>query len=206
MTTIRARLSLAIVVLILLSVSILGGANYWGAKNALVLEAENNLQSLASENAEKLGMWLSERQSELGLLAASPLLGEIASDTAMNYLRDETKRNAFFPSYMMANDKGEATFTTGEKPNLAERAYFKQAMSGKPALSDPLIAKSNGKITVVAAAPVTRNGSVIGIVAGGVTLDDMIKLISKIKAGDSGYAFVVQSNGLIIFHPDEKLA
>ena len=206
MTTIRARLSLAIVVLILLSVSILGGANYWAAKNALVQEAENNLQSLARENAEKLGMWLAERKSELGFLAMSPLLGEIASETAMNYLRDETKRNAFFPSFMMANDKGEATFTTGEKPNLAERAYFKLAMSGKPAVSDPLVAKSNGKTTVVAAAPVTRNGSVIGIVAGGVTLDDMIKLISKVKAGDTGYAFVVQSDGLIIFHPDEKLA
>ena len=159
MHTIKARMTLAIAVLISLSVSILGAAGYWNAKNALVHEAENSLKALAQDNAEKTGMWVSERKREATFLANSPLLTEIAGETAMNYLRNESKARAYFPSFMMADAKGAASFTTGAKANIAERPYFKQAMAGKAAFSDPLIAKDTGKPTVVAAAPIIRNGS-----------------------------------------------
>ena len=36
-------------------------------------------------------------------------------------------------------------------------------------------------------------------------LDEVVKLVSAIKAGQTGYAYAVQSDGLIIFHPDEKM-
>lgn len=206
MHTIKARLTFAIAVLILFSVSVQGFVNYWNAKTAVVQEAESGLKAMSKDNAEKLGMWLAERKSELTILANSPVTSEIASESAMNYLRNESKRSAFFPSFMMADDKGAASFTTGQKANVSERAYFKQAMAGKASISDPLISKDAGKQVVVGAAPISRDGNPIGLIAGGITLDDLIKLVGKIKMGETGYAYVVQSDGLIIFHPDSNIA
>ena len=205
MHTIKARLTVAIGMLILLSVSVLGVASYWNAKQAIIQEAEASLMALATNNADRLGMWVAERKSELAFLAESPMTSEIGSETAMNYLKSESKRSAFFPSFMMADNKGAASFTTGQNANIAERPYFKQAMSGIATISDPLIAKDNGKLVVVGAAPITRNGSPTGIVSGGILLDDIIKLVGQIKTGNTGYAYVLQGDGLTIIHPDPNV-
>ena len=205
MHSIKARLTLSIVVLIFISLSILGSVSYWNARKAIIQEAETSLNAIAKNNAQILGMWLAERRSELTFLANSPIANEIASDEAMSYLRDESKRSAYFPSFMMADSQGAARFISGEKANIAERPYFKQAMAGKAAISDPLIAKNDGALVVVGAAPVIRNGSTTGVVAGAMNVGDLIKLVGKIKAGETGYAYAVQSDGLAIFHPDEKM-
>ena len=78
MNSIRARLTFAIVALILLSVSIMGSVSYWNAKNTIIREMENSLTLLSRDNAEKLGMWVAERKSEVAFLANSPLVGQIA--------------------------------------------------------------------------------------------------------------------------------
>jgi len=203
--TIKARLTVAIGMLILLSVSVLGVASYWNAKQAIIQEAEASLMALATNNADRLGMWVAERKSELAFLAESPMTSEVGGEAAMNYLKSESKRSAFFQSFLMADRKGAASFTTGQNANIAERPYFKQAMSGIATISDPLIAKDNGKLVVVGAAPITRNGSPTGIVSGGILLDDIIKLVGQIKTGNTGYAYVLQGDGLTIIHPDPNV-
>jgi len=59
---------------------------------------------------------------------------------------------------------------------------------------------------VVASAPIMKNGTINGVFAATIKLDSVIKLVSEIKAGETGYAFVVQKDGLVIFHPKAELA
>ena len=205
MHTIKARLTFAIVVLILFSVSILGSVGYWNARKAIVQEAETSLQTMAKDNADILGMWLAERRSEASFLASSPLFNDVAGDAARNYLAAEGKRNPLYVSLVLADETGHATVSTGQQINIADRPYFKQAMTGKTVMSDPVIARDVGKPIVAVAAPIARDGQVKGIAGGAVSLDEVIKLVSKVKTGETGYAYAVQSDGLIIFHPDEKL-
>ena len=204
--SIKTKLSVAIVLLIFVSLNVFGAASYWNAKKIIIQEMENNLQDMSKDNAQKLGMWVAERKSELSFLANSPLITDGTAETAIGYLKNEHKRNSLFLSFMMMDAKGDANFTTGEKINVAGREYFKQIMAGKTFVSDPVISKAEGKAVVVVAAPSPRNGSIIGGVAGGVPLEDMSKLIGEIKAADSGYAYAVRSDGLIIIHPNTDMA
>ncbi|MDD2273108.1 MAG: methyl-accepting chemotaxis protein [Desulfuromonadaceae bacterium] len=204
--SIKTKLSVAIVLIIVVSLNVFGAASYWNAKKIIIQEMENNLQDMSKDNAQKLGMWIAERKSEMSFLANSPLVTDGTAETALGYLRNESKRDSLFFSYMMMDAKGDATFTTGEKINVAGREYFKQIMAGKAFVSDPVISKAEGKVVVVVAAPSPRNGVIIGGVAGGVPLEDMSKLIGEIKAGDTGYAYAVRSDGLIIIHPNKDMA
>jgi methyl-accepting chemotaxis protein len=205
MHSIKARLTFAIALLVLLSVTILGSVCYWNARNALVQEAESSLKAMARDNAEILGMWLAERRNEAGFFANSPLLDDVASETAINYLKDESKRHPLYTSLLLSDETGRAGVTTGQQMNIADRPYFRQALAGKTAMSDPVIARDIGKPVVAVAAPIIRNGKTVGVAGGGVLLDELIKLVGKVKAGETGYAYAVQSDGLIIFHPDEKM-
>jgi methyl-accepting chemotaxis protein len=205
-SSIKTKLTLAIVLIVFISLSALGIASYWNAKKLLTQEMESSLQVLATNNAEKLGFWIEARKRDVSFLANSPLVNEIAGESAFNYLRNENKTNQLFVSFMMANAKGEAAFTTGEKASIAERPYFKEVMAGKSMVTNPVIAKNTGEAIVVAVAPVIRNGSPIGALGGGVKLDSVIKLVGEIKAVNTGYAYVMQSDGLIVFHPNKDLA
>ena len=202
MHSIKARLTFAIVVLILLSVTILGSVSYWNARKAIVGEAETSLQTLAKNNAAVLGMWLAERKSEASFLANSPLLDDPSSETARNYLKAEGPRNPLYLSLVLSDATGNAEVSTGQQINIADRPYFKVAMAGKSVMSDPVIARDVGKPMVAVAAPIMRNGQFGGLAGGAVSLDEVIKLVAQVKAGDTGYAYVVQQDGLIIFHPD----
>ncbi len=204
--SIKTKLSVAIVLIIVVSLNVFGAASYWNAKKIIIQEMENNLQDMSKDNAQKLGMWIAERKSEVSFLANSPLVTDGDSGAALGYLRNESKRDSLFLSYMMMDVKGDATFTTGEKINVVGREYFKQIMAGKAFVSDPVISKAEGKAVVVVAAPSPKNGAIIGGVAGGVPLEDMSKLIGEIKAGDTGYAYAVRSDGLIIIHPNKDMA
>lgn len=204
--SIKTKLSVAIVLIIIVSLNVFGAASYWNAKKIIIQEMENNLQDMSKDNAQKLGMWVAERKSEVSFLANSPLVTDGTGEVALGYLRNESKRDSLFLSYMMMDTKGEANFTTGEKITVTGREYFKQIMAGKVFVSDPIISKAEGKAVVVVAAPSPRNGVIIGGVAGGVPLEDMSKLIGQIKAGDTGYAYAVRSDGLIIIHPNKDMA
>lgn len=205
-SSIKTKLSVAIVLIIVVSLNVFGAASYWNAKKIIIQEMENNLQDMSKDNAQKLGMWIAERKSEMSFLANSPLVTDGNSETALGYLRNESKRGSLFLSYMMMDAKGDANFTTGEKINVSGREYFKQIMAGNVFVSDPIVSKAEGKAVVVVAAPSPRNGIIIGGVAGGVPLEDMSKLIGEIKAGDTGYAYAVRSDGLIIIHPNKDMA
>ncbi|SDH16230.1 methyl-accepting chemotaxis protein [Propionivibrio dicarboxylicus] len=206
MNSIKGRLTFAIVALVLLSTAVIGTVGYWYARGIIVRTMEENLTVLANDNAEKIGMWVSERKGEVSLLGNSPLVSEVGGETAMAYLRTEAQRMTLFQSFMMALPNGDASFTTGQKANLIERPYFKLAMGGQAVLSNPVVAKDTGKPVVVAVGPVARGGKSIGILGGAVSLDDVVKLVGQVKSGQTGYAYVVQSDGLIIFHPSKDLA
>lgn len=205
MNSIKTRLTLAMLVLVLLSVAVLGSVSYWNAKKTIIQEMEISLTTLAKDNAKILGMWMEQRKSEVESMAHSPLTTGIADNTAMEYLRHENKRNQQFASFMMADAKGNASFVNGQQANITERPYFKQAMAGKTIISDPVLAKDTGKVVVVPVTPVVRNGIATGILGGAVPLDNMIKLTGQIKAAVTGYAYVIRSDGLVIIHPDKDL-
>ena len=58
---------------------------------------------------------------------------------------------------------GDVISTTGDKANAADRAFFKQAASGIPNISDVLFARIDLKMVICVSAPIYNdNGDVIG--------------------------------------------
>lgn len=203
--SIRAKLTAAIVLTMLVAVTVLGAVNYWNSKKMLLKATDENLASLSQHNAEKLGLWLEVLKSELAFLGNSPAVAGGDLDTAITYLKAENKRNSIYSFFFVIDPEGNANLTTGAKTNVADRPYFQQAKSGKIVISNPVLSKVDGKQVIVVAAPIIKDGKITGVLAATVTLGDMIKLVGKIKIGETGYAYVVQNDGLVIFHPSDNL-
>jgi len=95
--------------------------------------------------------------------------------------------------------------------NLGDRAYVKQAFTGKTSVSDVLISRATNKPVVMLAAPIfkdeSKNAPVLGVVVArkdGPTF--LTGLVNDIQANyKTEYGFLVNSEGTIIAHPDKEL-
>ena len=87
-----------------------------------------------------------------------------------------------------------------------DREYFKLAKQGKYNIGNVSKSKVTGKPVVQLAGPImTEQKEVVGVLAIVLKVDYLIDAVTKVKVGKSGYAFMVDQNGITIAHPNREL-
>ncbi|NJE53934.1 methyl-accepting chemotaxis protein [Thermococcus sp. 21S9] len=87
-----------------------------------------------------------------------------------------------------------------------KRPWYQEAVEkGGPVWSQPYRDASSGKWVITYAIPVYLNGKLIGVVGLDVFIDTLAQEIKKVKIGETGYAYVVNQQGLVIMHPDPNI-
>ncbi|MEN6413774.1 MAG: methyl-accepting chemotaxis protein [Veillonellales bacterium] len=203
--SIQVKVTVILVIGLLVTLSILGFCNFYNAKGILVSDAEENIAHQADAYAREIGMWKDTREAEVSILATNQSVVNGDTQGALDYLNEQVKRNPLYLRFWLVDSQGQAIHTTGDRTNIIDRDYFKQVMStGKVLTTNPVISKVDGKMVVSVVAPIRRNNEIIGVLGGTVTVDTLISRINEIKVAQSGYAYVIQDNGLIIIHPDKE--
>ncbi|GMA99951.1 methyl-accepting chemotaxis protein [Pelosinus sp. IPA-1] len=203
--SIQVKVTAVLVIGLLLTLSILGVCNFYNAKSILVSDVEEDLIHRASAYAEDIGTWKSTREIEVSILATNQSVVNGDTQGALTYLKEEIKRNPIYSRFWLVDAKGQSIHTSGDRTNIADRDYFKQVMStGKVVTTDPIISKADGKMVVSVVAPIKKNNQIIGALGGTVPIDALISRVNEIKVAQSGYAYVIQGDGLIIIHPDKE--
>lgn len=87
--------------------------------------------------------------------------------------------------------------------NLAERDYWKTAKSsGKCNVGDVSKSKVTGKPVMPLGAPIfARSGEFLGVVGCIANIEFMTEKIGAVKIGKTGYAYLINKEGLVIAHP-----
>ncbi len=91
--------------------------------------------------------------------------------------------------------------------DISDREYFIGARKGAPCVGGPYFPR--GKATpenpiVVISAPIEDHNEFYGIIAIAITTDFIVNVISQEKLGQTGYAFLMNSQGLILIHPKKE--
>jgi methyl-accepting chemotaxis protein len=124
------------------------------------------------------------------------------SDPAWRYVvLDRLAKKSGFKYIALADSTGQTT----RNSDISEREYFKEAMAGKSYMSSPLVNMVDGTVTIMAAVPVNNATGYKGVIYGGISYDVFGSVISNIKIGDGGYAFIVDKTGVIVAHPDDAI-
>jgi len=87
--------------------------------------------------------------------------------------------------------------------NLADRAYFKQAMAGKVSIGDLMSSKSTGKNVAVVAVPIKNGMVTVGAMGGSTYLDGFSnEVASALSLPDYMYFFAINNDGQVALHTD----
>jgi methyl-accepting chemotaxis protein len=206
MKSIQTKLTVIILLIFLLAMSTLGGLNYWKARNIITNNMNQNLLEVAEKSAGDISDWLKARKSEMLVLAVSPVVQNGDSQDIAPYLVNFSKVNKDYDTIGYIKPDGTYINSSGATGNLADRDYFKKAIKGETAVSNLVISKSTGKPIVPVAVPVTTDGKVSGVIYGTINMEKLQERILNIKAAKTGYAGLIQEDGLTIVHPDKNLA
>ena len=160
---------------------------------------------LAESLEKEINSVMRETQVFMETLAQSSTVKEMKANNSLDDLLTELVSNhqAISKAHVIDKSGMQIYKTTGSLKYKSEQEYFEKAMNGEANLSDVMI--SNGDPIIVAAVPIKKGGEVIGVLAADLDLSFLSKLAEQTKAGKTGYAYIVNSKGKFIAHPDQDL-
>ncbi len=143
-------------------------------------------------------------------------VGKSARKSAINMMENMIKDYRSYELIFLTGKDGRIVSASNRKAvdagiDVNDQDYFKNSINGIPAISQVIKSKVSGNSVFVISYPVYKKGSetvkenITGIIAGEINLDRFAsKFIIPIKIGDTGYAYVADSKGLAIVHPNTK--
>lgn len=167
-----------------------------------VLE-QNNL--IASGLKEKVEQIIKDQVEVNKTLAAMPGILRMDPGELKSLLASVQENNSAIGSVGIINTEGIqiAGSSGSEPPDLKDKTYFKEALSGKDSVSEVLISGNIQKPIVIVASPIRENGSVRGIIHTDLKLDEIAALVNSAQRGE-GYSFIVDGSGKVVAHPDSN--
>ena len=152
------------------------------------------MTSVLEKNPYIVGVWLYLEPN---------VFFEDNKEFAGRYAHDETGR---FSPYVMKND-GEINLVW-QYPVLRDNVWITTPeKTGKEYITEPYKFEVDGKevLNTTVSTPMYHEGKFVGVIGIDISLDAIVKRVSKISIFDNGFTYLVSNEGTIIAHPNSKL-
>ncbi|CUA84016.1 MULTISPECIES: methyl-accepting chemotaxis protein [Gulbenkiania] len=204
MSTMRAKLTLLIALLLACLGAILTGLAYLQMRSTLTDQIQNEMAGISDGYSQTVQDWVAGKTQVIAALAPMGLGAD-----PMSAMKQSREGAGFDLTYVGYADK-RMLYSDGrpQKPDYdpTARPWYKAAeAAGKPGVSEPYIDFDTKKLVLTFYAPVREGSTLRGVAGGDIFIDSIVKTILAIKIHDTGYAFLVDKNGTVIAHPDQKL-
>jgi len=205
MKSIQTKLTITIFTMFLVAMSVLGGLNYWKARQIIVENVTSNIGTLAVSSANDIANGLKTSQSELVGMSIAPIIQSGKSEDIVPFLANVMKGNTHFSSLAFIAPNGIVFDSAGKTGDLNKRSYFQKSIRGEASVGAPVVSPT-GKLVSVVSVPVIVNGKVTGVLFGAINLDEIANKVLAIRVGQTGSAYVIQSDGLNIINANKEVA
>lgn len=213
----RYIVTLLILGSIIIAASVIGYINYQSVRELIVKNLERNALLEVKHRSNKIDRWIATRKAEIEILANTPPVRSMDWSVAQPYLKSEVKRLQEFQHFALIEPDG-SYFTTKvgrALANVSDRQHFQKAMAGEVYVSDPTISRTVKQQSIVPiSAPVWSNSAPgeaqkvkkpIGVMNGVIKIERVAEIVGNLEYGAGTYAFVLNSQGVPILHPDRRL-
>ncbi|HSF75787.1 MAG TPA: cache domain-containing protein [Microcoleus sp.] len=201
----------------ILAASITGCISYQSVRRLIITKSERNALLEVRDRANKIDRWLGTRKAEIEILANTTPVRSMNWSVAEPYLKSEVNRLQKFQYFTLIDPDGSYFTTKVGRAliNVSDRPHFKKAMAGEVYVSDPTLSRTIKKQRIVPiSAPVWSSSpnsldktaqKPIGVMNGVISIDRIAQVVRKLEYDPGTYAFVLNSQGVPIVHPDARL-
>lgn len=207
-TTIRERLQKAIRRLVLLSIVSLVIVSMIMNLSGTLSRLKADMQEIAKLSADRIRQELMVSETIVSELGCSYQLSAAVFTPAQK----QEYINQRVEAYGMVRGKliGSNGICAADGTDYNDREYFKRSMQGEVVVSDPVIAKTDGKISVIISAPVyeggDKDGEIIGVVFVVPDPEFLNDICAAISISEHSGCYLLGSTGTTIAHSDSAIA
>ena len=206
--SIRIKLLIVFGILIAISVFALGSLSIAIARKAVTEKIEKHLNDKAMDIAEILDGRMKDFFHFVEVVSRNPILQnkDVPWNEKAEYLKKESSFNTDIQVLTLADTNGNFRAPDGRIFSVSDRDYFKTARSGVNYVSRPYTSRIDNSMTVTVAVPMfDENHNVISVVCADLVGKWFSNNIKDIVIGETGYAYIIDTDGLMIAHKDFSL-
>lgn len=187
----------------------LGMVSFYTSKNSLVGILEETMPKVAEEAAITIEDGIQNQLNTLNIIASLEIMSVLDESDAdytkvLKFISDEVTR-AGHKQMILVDKNGKALFDNGTMDDLSNNSIVKDALSGKEIVTEPALDNKSSGVIMIYAVPVKIEGKISGAllaVRDGMELSDFA---GRIKFGETGDAFIINSLGKTIAHSDKDI-
>lgn len=202
------KILLAAALIIAMAFAVFTAYNDYLQRNAIRKNLENYLHDMGSVTATNISNWFDGRILLIQNLAQNIAINPDQANL-VSLLEQPALTSTFQYSYL-GGAQGQFTMRpndampAGYDPRTRPWYQIGQNSNG-PALTEPYVDVSTHKLVITVVTPSKTAGQTLGVVGGDLTLDRIVQILNSLDFGGMGYAFLVDSAGKILVHPDANV-
>lgn len=208
MTTIKSRIARLAIIVGVIAVAVMGIMSIYLIKTT----TEKMFQDTMTETTELGAQRVEQELGKYQVIAIDA--GSIARlanpETAVEDKRALIDQRVKAYGLVRGNILDANGISIFDGKDYSDREYFKDAMNGKATISEPVLSKVTGELTIIVAAPLWQGGvpdtKVLGVVYFVPTETFLNDIVTGIKVSDGSAAYIIDKNGNTIADIDiEKI-
>ena len=206
-------------VILLIVMGAMSLSAYRVARNSLEKTIIRQMQGQSEVATQNLSEWIEGITVDLELMRQDDgianafqdnFMGRAARRLVSERFADLVERYPLFNRLGLAQADGRVIASSIESksgpPSVADKPFFQASISGEMMVSDVFISETNGVPVFVISLPVTGKKGEKGVFWGGVRMEALMKsYIDPIQVAETGYAYIINAQGMCIAHPDRGL-
>jgi methyl-accepting chemotaxis protein len=189
----------------LLPLALFGGITLMQQGDRIRAEAERSMQANAERISAQVDEWFDKNVRVLQAASNLPAIASMHGEDQVKVLAAVQQAYPWMYLVFTVAPDGKNVARSDGKPltDYSDRQYYKDVVGGKPLSWETLIGKTSNKPALVLALPIKVNGAVVGVIAAAMTIEDISAIVATWKAGQTGFAFLVDEKAKVIAHPRE---
>jgi signal transduction histidine kinase len=215
----RTRITLIICFMIIVLMTSLGAMIYIKSASILDRSSEEHMVSQLDRVQENIDLLvrmnkLETRELALDKMVQAFLENKISPGDMNKYLinsmEKKNKTYSYYMDFFILDKSGRiiaSCMPSAMNIDLSKRKYFINSVKTRATVtSDILVGKANGQLIVNTVSPVINlKGDVLGYAATAIYAEYFSKIAEDLRLGESGYYAIVDSENLILSHPNKDL-
>ncbi|WP_416885130.1 methyl-accepting chemotaxis protein [Marinospirillum sp.] len=201
--SLRQRLMLGLLLLLLTTSGGLGWMATQRATHALTEQVEQTLPLMAQEAARLVSSRIETQLGRLSELARREMLIEAGSAGKMAFLEASSARLGYL-GMGWVDQQGVAHYPDGTTADLAQRDYIQRAFAGEANISEVLISRVINRPVIMLAAPIEHQGQVVAVLIARMDATLLSDITDDLGLGEQGSAFMLNQRGELIASPDQE--
>ncbi|WP_207744513.1 methyl-accepting chemotaxis protein [Desulfallas sp. Bu1-1] len=215
-SSIKTKLAIVTTSLILIVVCSIGYLSYNKSRAMLVDYTRERLLTDARIYSDMIDKYIYERSKDIAVMAKHPKLVsmDVSGAEKSAVLKDFKQEYGCYASISLTDANGLQIADSDGNTGTSKRdmEWFKTAMQGKLYISDVRMSVDLQKPVLNFACPVRdAGGNITGVITSRLLLENTIwAMVDEFAAmqqqeGKKGYAYLVNSKGVLMAHPDREM-